>query len=314
MPQLYSSKRIKFNILLCLSLCYLLLITISFHSNAQEKKPAQTAEEKSSTTAVTTVIIDRSKINITAPTAKQTLTKNDLNHYIDEEKIVPLLAGPDDFITLIQQNMTSNNKGVAILLPDWQQTATTPKSLNFLRKTLPEQGWTTITIQPPSKPDNFPSIALKNEERLSQDQKTLGTYLEKLSLMMKTVMDKAKNYPGIFIVIVEGNHAGLLMELYQQEKNAPPNAFIALSSYMLTTETNKQYAQNIANSTFPVLDLFLTRDHPFALQNAPLRLALAKKEIKAYYRQRQLSNRMPSYYPQDDLLININGWLKSIGY
>jgi len=292
------------------ALLFSIISTSVFCQEKQEDKETEATKK----TALTTITIDRSKIDITAPVSLQSLQKDDINHYIDEKYIVPLLAGPDDFITLIHPNMAPNNKGVAILLPDWHQSATTPKSINFLRQSLPEQGWTTITILPPSKPDNFPSRALKKSQRTEEDKKTRETYLSSLSLLMKAVMEKARSYPGMVMVITEGNHAGFLMSLYQQDKNTAPSAFITLSSYMLTASANKQYNQNLADSDFPVLDLLLTKDHSQVLSNAAQRRALAEQALKPHYRQRKINNLTPSYYPQQDLLININGWLKSIGY
>jgi hypothetical protein len=295
-----------------LQLTILLCCICSFSLIAQEEKKETPKDQEAETP--TSITIERSKINIAAPTSLEQINKNDIQHYVNNEKIKPLLAGPNDFLTLINNEITSNSKGVVILLPDWQQLATTPKNMNFLRDTLPKQGWTTITILPPNKPSQYPSHALNKEEQQKENQETLQTYLTKLTSMMEKVMEVAKEYPGIFIVVSEGSHAALLMELYQQEKVILPNAFIVLSSYMLTPQASTQYAHALADSDFPVLDLYLKQDHPLAQKNAPLRLALAEKEIKPYYRQQQISNFTPSYYPQEKLLIAINGWLKSIGW
>ncbi|MCJ8320450.1 MAG: alpha/beta hydrolase family protein [Colwellia sp.] len=253
-------------------------------------------------------------IEIQAPIALEQQYKDDINHYLQKDEINPLLAGPDDFITLIKEGYTANSKGVAILLADWQQTATSPKGLNYLRKALPDQGWTTISIQPPSKPENYPSIALNVEEQQKENLATITAYQLKLSAIMKTVMEKAQEYPGIFIVIVEGSHGAILTDLYQREKNTPPNALILLSSYMYSNEANQQYASTLAQTNFPVLDLYLMRDHPLALSSAKLRLSQANKEMKAFYRQRKLTNLSSSYYPKEDLLLAIKGWLTSIGW
>ena len=253
-------------------------------------------------------------IAIQAPVALEQQHKDDIKHYLQEGEIKPLLAGPDDFITLIKESNTANSKGVAILLADWQQTATSPKGLNYLRITLPDQGWTTISIQPPSKPENYPSQALKIIEQQEENLASISAYQLKLSAIMKTVMEKAQEYPGIFIVVVEGSHGAILTDLYQQEKNTPPNALILLSSYMFNYEANQQYASALAQTNFPVLDLYLMRDHPLALSSAKLRLSQAKKEMKAFYRQQQLTNLSSSYYPKEALLLAIKGWLTSIGW
>jgi len=280
---------------------------------SEEKKAAENKAE-SSKDSVTAKPATKKNLDIPAPLPLEQVYKGDINHYLSDDEIKPLLAGPDDFITLIKESTVANNKGVAILLADWQQTAITPKGLNYLRKEMPNQGWTTISIQPPSKPNNYPSTALKQVEQEEEDRTTLTAYQLKLSAMIKTVMEKAKDYPGIFVVIAQGSHAAILTDLYQQDKNIPPNAFIVLSSFMPSHQANEQYASTLAQTSFPVLDLYLTRDHPLVMSSAKLRLSQANKEMKAIYRQRQITNLTSSYYPQEELLISIKGWLTSIGW
>lgn len=249
--------------------------------------------------------------------------KKDLSHYLPAEQVKPLLAGPDDYITLITQSTSINNKGVAILLPDWQQSATNPKAINFLRNKLPLQGWTTITIQPASMPDNYPSKAIKTSEQQQENTKSIDDYKIKFNAMINAVLEKSKSYPGIVIVIAQGNHGALLIDFFDlqssNQSNKTPNAVILLSSYLLTNhdlidEANTAFAKKMASSKYPVLDLYLTYDHPIVLDKAKQRLALSKKEMKVYYRQRQLNSTATGYYPEQALLTQMNSWLKAIGW
>ena len=50
------------------------------------------------------------------------------------------------------------------------------------------------------------------------------------------------------------------------------------------------------------------------LDKTAQRLVVAKQELKAYYRQRQISNTVTGYYPNQALLSQINSWLKAIGW
>ncbi len=256
----------------------------------------------------------KNSVAIPAPLALEAMHNLDMTHYLSAEQITPLVAGDNDFITLVKESTTANSKGVAILLADWQQTAITPKGLNYLRNTMPGQGWTTLSIQPPAKPKNYPSIALTLAAREQENLETLSAYQLKLSAIMKTVMLTAKNYPGIFVVIVAGSHSAILTDLYQKNKNTGPGALIILSGYMANKAANDKFASALAQTPFPVLDLYLMRDHPLALSSAKQRLSAATKAMKAYYRQRQLTNRASSYYPQKALLRAIKGWLTTIGW
>jgi hypothetical protein len=294
----------------------LFLAWVSFATGAQdeEKVPDEATKAETKTKVVT----------LPMPTSLLQQHKDDLTHYLPPNEVKPLLAGPDDYITLITENTSINNKGIAILLPDWQQGATNPKAINFLRNSLPKQGWTTISIQPASKPEGFPSNAVKLSEQQQENKTIIDKYKMKLAAMMNAVITKANDYPGIVIIIAQGNHGALLVELLDSDNDQmplsqPPNALVLLSSYLHTNnalidETNTTFATALAFSEYPVLDLLLRHDHPIVLDKAQQRLSLAKKEMKVYYRQRQLNNPAMGYYPEQELLIQINSWLKSIGW
>ena len=67
-------------------------------------------------------------ITVPLPVSVEQQYKEDLTHYLPSNHVTPILAGPDDYLTLINENMNVNSKGVAILLPDWQQGAVNPQS------------------------------------------------------------------------------------------------------------------------------------------------------------------------------------------
>lgn len=288
----------------------------------QEDKSAAAPE---GTTEKTVVNEEKNKeISVPAPISLTKQQKEDLKHYLPSKHVQPLLAGPEEYITLITENSSLNSKGVAILLPDWQQGATNPKAINYLRNQLPLQGWTTISVQPPSKPDNYPSQALNISEQQEENKTILKDYQGKLGIMMNAVIEKANEYPGIIMIIAQGNHGAMLVDLLNQEIEPSiitqaPNALILLSSYVLTTnnlldEANSTFAKQLANSEYPVLDLTLKRDNPIVLSKIKERLALSKQEMKVYYRQRQLNNVAMGYYPEQELLTQVNSWLKAIGW
>lgn len=260
------------------------------------------------------VIFNRSKVEIAPPIALDKQQKDDLEHYLPENEIEQLSAGEEQFISLKQASKTRNSKGVVVFLPDWQQTPVSPKAINFLRNALPTKGWVTIAMQPPLKPIDYPSLLEDNAARIEANKQALQTYQADLTTKLQAVMDKTKNYPGIILLITQGNNAGILFNLYQQNKLPSPTALIMLSAHMLTKEDNQQFAANMAKSSFPVFDLLLTKDHPQVASSANLRKIAVDKEMKIFYRQRVISNQTPSYYPQKTLLKEIDSWLKSVGW
>lgn len=241
-------------------------------------------------------------------------TKADIKHYLPNEEFEALLAGPDDYLISIEENHTAINKGVVILLPDWAIGMTTPKSINYLRKAFPESGWTTITIQPSFNPENYPSQALEEKKRLEENSQALKNYQMKLNQLMPAIMEKAKAYPGIFLVVAEGNHAAMLTNLYHENDEIIPSALILLSAYLPTLPEAETFAQNMADLEIPVLDLYLKHDHPQVRENALARKKHAEKEMKVYYRQSQLTNFSSSYFPNETLYKSIQGWLRAVGW
>ncbi|WP_284245037.1 DUF3530 family protein [Thalassotalea insulae] len=279
--------------------------------------PQQSDQQQSTNTDEQTVInrqTRRSKVAIAPPLDSNELTTSDLKHYLPAEEQQPLLVGPDQYHTLITTNAAANNKGVVILLADWQQPATSPKAINYLRQTMPEQGWTTISIQPPAQPANYPSTALTLTKQQQENKQALTESREQLAKVLAEVMKKAQTYPGIIIVVAEGHHSALLFSLYQQQMAEQPMTLISLSAFLNDEEGNKQSAEALAKMDLPVLDLYLRTDHGLVKQAVKLRKKSVNQALKSYFRQKELFNSHTSYYPEKILLKEINGWLRSQGW
>ncbi len=254
------------------------------------------------------------KVEVTEPTATLELYENDIKAYLNSDVVQPMMAGPDDFITLLQPDLHPTDKGVVIMLPEWHQTATSPKAINYLRKQLPNEGWATIVLQPIEKPDAYPSRADKKSARDEENEAALLAYKEKLIPMMTAIFEKAQDYPGIFVVVAEGNNAAILLDLFEQQQLPLPNALVMLSAHMLNETDNRSFALQVAESELPILDLYLTSDNTWVHHFVKLRRQYAHRELKTYYRQRQFRSFAPGYYPEQDLRRAIKGWLTSIGW
>lgn len=258
--------------------------------------------------------IQHSHIKIVKPISIFAQQKSDLIHYFSQDKTQKLKVDANEYIIIEEVSATQNNKGVAILLPDWQQSVANPKAMNYLRKSLTLDGWATMSIQSPNKPNNYPSSALMKKEIIEQNTKALMLYRNELKSLITAAMERAKSYPGIFLVISEGSQAVMLTDLYKNEKSLLPTAFITLSAGIYSQAENNMFAKNIASAELPILDLILKRDNKSVLENAMLRKQYATKEMKVYYRQKKISNIIPGYYPEKKLRDEINGWLKTIGW
>jgi len=320
-------------IFLYIALMALSLLVISAHSWAIETVPpekqtdntsstapksteADTNNETESSTAPTKSTEDnhQNKVIINAPIDAFEQQQQDIKHYLAQEKIMPLLVGTDRYLTVINEHTTAVNKGVMVLIPDWQQSIATPNALNQLSNNMPQHGWTTITLHPPHKPQSYPSHAFTAKERSTEDIETLTNYEKKFADVVQAVITEAKSYPGVIIVVAEGNHSAVLLNIYQQTLVAAPSALVMLSSYMPTLPENDKIAQQLALTDYPILDLYLQRDHRLVLASAKMRKDFAQRAMKIYYRQRQLSNQATGYYPKKTLTKAIIGWLSAMGW
>ena len=310
-------------VLLVLFYCLCLTVCLAFPVSAEQEKDASVKaaiDKETSPKADKSESTSPKKIEVVAPIPLIEQYKKDLQHYITNEQVKPLLAGPDTYLTIINKDTNVNNKGVVILLPDWQQGATNPKAINFLHNALPSEGWTTIAVQPSNKPQGYPSNFLLIEEQIKENKSLIDEYQRKQKTLLNALMNLAKEYPGIVIVIAQGNNAALLIDLFNDSENLQlPNAMVLLSSYRQTSlelinSVNESFAKQLALTELPILDLYLQHDHPLAIAKAAQRKSLAQQEMKVYYRQRQLNNNATGYYPEEELLSQINRWLKSIGW
>ena len=303
-------------------LSLVLLFMVSLFANyclaeEEEKAPEEKVAAKTSqpaaqpATQATQASMSRAEI-IAAPADLFQQHQSDLQHYIN--KTEELLIGTEKYTILFNTSSTPNNKGVFILLPDWQLPATSPKHMAFLRETLPAQGWATLILQPLNEPDNYPSNALEDKDRIQQNQDIITAYTTKLTEICQALMAKVANEPGVFIFVTEGNHAGLIFDVFNAQATANPHAIILLSAYRKTMVENETFAEKLAMSNIPVLDLYLKKDHLLVTESALMRKKQAEKELKVVYRQKQINNPLPSYYPEPSLLKEVQGWLKSIGW
>jgi len=286
----------------------------SFQANAFFFEQEDDSETPTSDAPKTTTF-QRSTLSFTHPINSFKQHTTDLNHYLPEDAITQVLTVGENQYTIVEEtSATQNDKGIAIILPDWQQGLINPKSINYLKTTLPHHGWATLSIQAPNKPNNYPAVALTQKEITEKNATALSSYKDELKALMTAVMEKAKNYPGIFLVISEGSQAAMLTDIYKNTPDLLPTAMVMLSAGMYSAPENENFAKNVATSELPILDLLLKRDNQTVLHNARLRKKHTTKAMKIYYRQKYINNITTSYYPEKALLTEIKGWLKTNGW
>jgi len=274
----------------------------------------QQSEEQTTEPATTQDSSSHNRPEILAPIDELEQHKSDLDHYMESEELSDILVQAQSFKITTATHETPQNKGTIILLPDWQQALTNPHAINFLRKQLPDMGWTTIAVTPRNAPQNFPSVAIEEQQRATDNTESLTSYKTFLVSLLEQLYEQAKRNPGVIIVLTQGNHALLLPELINEGTIEAPAAMIMLSGYGITQNITSNGAQRISQSDIPILDLYLKRDNYLVANAAKLRRKLTTQELTPGYRQRELHNVTTGYYPNEMMLKEIKGWLRSIGW
>ena len=83
------------------------------------------------------------------PTPWSSLVTNDIQRFLPSDEVRTLLAGEDEFISLYRQSMAASQRGIVLIIPDWQHVPTNNAGINFLRKQLNEIGYATLAMTMP---------------------------------------------------------------------------------------------------------------------------------------------------------------------
>ncbi|MDN3378307.1 MULTISPECIES: DUF3530 family protein [unclassified Pseudoalteromonas] len=84
-----------------------------------------------------------------APTPWSTITSSDISRLMPQGEIKPLQVGEQEFISLYREYMSAEQRGVVLIIPDWQHLPTNNDGINFLRTHLNDFGYTTIAMTVP---------------------------------------------------------------------------------------------------------------------------------------------------------------------
>jgi hypothetical protein len=320
MPLYLQIKHNPFTTIFITIVVYILNSSFSYaqESQIESEQTKINSNTKKSNPAGSLTTGSKLETIFTEPVNQLKQRQQDIKYYHQATaEIRPLLVGTDEYITLIKNQTSANNRGVMILLPDWQQGVNNPKAMNYLRNKLPALGWNTIAIQSDNKPNNYPSTALSPVDQAKDNKLNITAYKNKLSALLNAVMNTAKQYSGIVVVIAQGNNAAMLVELYEIKSTEAPEALVMLSSFRESSpnfinDINTEFARQLAQSDIPTLDLYLRYDNPTVLAKAKQRKIFAEQAIKVNYRQRQLNNTATGYFPKKELVKQITGWLKVI--
>lgn len=275
------------------------------------------------------------------PTPWSTVVSSDLSRLMPQDELKPLLAGDTEFLSLYREHMSAQQRGVVLIIPDWQHLPTNNDGINFLRTQLNDLGYATLAMTVPdidwqavpaetenaqsettdsNQADNAESSAsaapLKapvHVDAIAQiSNAIIDNYKLNLIARFNALYQSALNEDGKIVVIAQGASAAVLLEHYGEFPNTDIDAFVSLSSYLPNTERNQQLNAIISTISPPLLDIYYSIDNPDLLLSVADRKRWVKRHSKYDYRQRELFGLRSQPEQHERLTKEVDGFLRRL--
>lgn len=134
-----------------------------------------------------------------------------------------------------------------------------------------------------------------------------------ISQRVSAAIQAAQSEPGFYLMICQGKSCVWLTDAINNGELPKPDALVMLSAHFPELERNRAFAENMAQTDFPTLDLYLSRDNRWVNNAIDWRRKMAKRHFKTEYRQRQI-NSIVSYAEQGPrVLKELLGFIRAVG-
>ena len=197
---------------------------------------------------------------------------------------------------LLHKSEQSYQLGVAIFLPEWQQTA----SLLPLSQALSRQGFDCVILLPTPQQQTVNPGDEKQQEAITKQ-------LELWSSRFASVDENLNASGGHRLLLAQGSSAVWLGQLLNADKINKPDAVILLNAFYPDKQANLLQATQLSSSTLPVLDLYQAERSNWLTQAAQQRQIAVKRATKLNWRQQTINDLTDS--PE-----RIKGWLTTLGW
>jgi pimeloyl-ACP methyl ester carboxylesterase len=230
---------------------------------------------------------------------REKLVGDKLAEEVEGSEVIWLDANGEEFLALLTEQIEEKAHGAVIILhgmgahPDWPQT------ISPIRTTLPEYGWTTLSIQ-------LPVVAPENQ--IEDYGKTIEPAIQRI----KAAADFLRERKFLNIVVVGHSFGAVCALAYlEQEKEKRVIALVALGlqDYAFV-KPSIDLLDLIEKAKIPVLDIYGTRDFKMVIDQAPDRRLAAKKGNNHQYDQMEIDGADHYFNKLEPVLIKrIRGWL-----
>ncbi len=230
---------------------------------------------------------------------REKLISDKLAEEVKDGQVLWLDAKGENFLALLIKQTNDKAQGAVIILHGMGAHADWPQTISPMRKALPEQGWTTLSIQ-------LPVIAPKNQ--VEDYGKTLERAAERIKAAIRLLhKHKFRN----IVAIGHSFGAASVLSYLEKEKEQKIISLVAigLQDYAFV-KPPIDLLKLIKKTKIPVLDIYGSRDFKEAIDQAADRRLAAKKGGNRQYDQIEIEGADHYFTKLDDVLIKrIRGWM-----
>ncbi len=268
----------------------------------------------------------------------------DVSHAYLPGEVKPLMIGEVESPIIEIEAQTPLPLGVAIILTEPFPSSLTLAQGNSLANMLAEKGWN-VVISPFNLPVNVTSQQNLPAESTNTDMSDSETtsmsaqnihprsnqltqYLNfesatsALSLQLNALNNYLQDNSGYRMVIAQGMLATTYLSVVEQQPQLHPDTFVAISPFWPEESTNTLVIDNIAQSSFPILDLSLSGFNDWANNTTQKRKVIAKNALKIHYRQIIIPKNLLAFSikefqkpPHIQIVANSTiGWTRHLGW
>jgi predicted alpha/beta-hydrolase family hydrolase len=230
---------------------------------------------------------------------REMLVSEKLEEEVENGEVMWLDANGEKFLAILAKQINDQAKGAVIVLHGMGAHADWPQTISPIRKTLPEYGWTTLSIQ-------LPVIAAENQ--IEDYGKTLERAAARIEAAIKTLHELK------FINIVAIGHsfgAASVLSYFEKTEGRRIVALVAigLQDYAFV-KPQIDILGLIEKSHLPILDIYGSRDYKKAIDQAADRRLAAKKGGNHKYVQMEIEGADHYFTKLEDVMIKrIRGWM-----
>jgi len=116
-----------------------------------------------------------------------------------------------------------------------------------------------------------------------------------LAIHLNALNNHLQSRPGYRLYIAQGMSAASYLSAIQIQPNLQPDSFIAVSPFWPETLINSHIIKNIAESSYPILDISIEGLSEWELNTAPERKKRSKNELKLHYRQVKIPRNLLTF-------------------